>query len=100
MPTVRLRLAHGQQSRPDKANLILLPANFQWRGIPVHVAVAVGPRPKDKAINWLRDFCLKSHRPLIFQMDGEWIAYGPPQFQTEMPKRLSNGEHPWSGEHR
>ncbi len=61
---------------------------------------AVGPRPKDKAINWLRDFCLKSHRPLIFQMDGEWIAYGPPQFQTEMAKRLSNGEHPWSGEHR
>jgi len=82
--------------RPDKANLILLPANFQWRGIPVDVAVAVGARPKNKAISWLKDFCLASHRPLIFQTDGEWIAYGPPQFQAEMAKRLSRGEQPWS----
>jgi hypothetical protein len=86
--------------RPDKANLILLPANFRWRGIPVHVAVAVGARPKDKAINWLKDFCLKSHRPLVFQMDDEWIAYGPPQFQTEMAERLSGGKHPWSADDR
>jgi len=84
--------------RPDKANLILLPANFQWRGIPVHVAVAVGARPKDKAINWLKDFCRKSHRPLIFQMHDEWIAYGPPQFQTEMAARLSSRKQPWLGE--
>ena len=84
--------------RPDKANLILLPANFQWRGIPVHVAVAVGARPKDKAINWLKDFCRKSHRPLIFQMHDEWIAYGSPQFQTEMAARLSSGKQPWLGE--
>lgn len=82
--------------RPDKANLILLPANFRWRTIPVHVAVAVGARPKDKAIRWLKDFCLESHRPLIFQCDGEWSAYGPPQFQTEMAERLSRGEQPWS----
>jgi hypothetical protein len=82
--------------RPDKANLILLAANFQWRGIPVHVAVAVGPRPKEKAINWLKEFCLQSQRPLIFQSDGEWTAYGPPQFQTEMAERLSSGKNPWT----
>jgi hypothetical protein len=67
--------------RPDKANLILLASNFQWRGVPVHVAVAVGARPKEKAINWLKEFCRQSQRPLIFQTDGEWIAYGPPRFQ-------------------
>jgi hypothetical protein len=82
--------------RPDKANLILLAANFQWRGIPVDVAVAVGARPKDKAIKWLQDFCLASRRPLIFQTDGEWIAYGPPQFQAEMAERLSSGKNPWT----
>lgn len=82
--------------RPDQANFILLPANFQWRGIPVHVAVAVGARPKTAAIEWLKDFCLSSKRPLIFQFDGEWIAYGPPLFQTEMAARLSSGKDPWS----
>ena len=82
--------------RPDKANLILLPANFRWRGIPVHVAVAVGARPKDKAIKWLKDFCLASRRPLIFQTEGEWIAYGPPEFQSQMSARLASGEQVWS----
>jgi hypothetical protein len=82
--------------RPDKAKLILLPASFQWRGIPVHVAVAVGARAKEKAIDWLRGFCLKSRRPLVFQMDGEWIAYGPPQFQAEMAERLAAGDRPWT----
>jgi len=28
--------------RPDKADLILVPANFFWRGLPVDVAVAAG----------------------------------------------------------
>lgn len=83
--------------RPDRANLILLPANFQWRGIPVHVAVAVGARPQADAIDWLKEFCLTSKRPLMFQFDGEWIAYGPPLFQTEMAARLSSGKDPWSG---
>ncbi len=82
--------------RPDKSNLILLASNFQWRGIPVHVAVAVGARPREKAINWLKEFCRQSQRPLIFQTDGEWIAYGPPQFQTEMAERLSSGKNPWT----
>jgi hypothetical protein len=82
--------------RPDKANLILLPGEFQWRGIPVHVAVAVGARPKDKAVKWLKEFCLKSQRPLEFQTDGEWIAFGPPQFQTEMAERLAGGKAPWT----
>ena len=42
--------------RPDKSDLILLAANFVWRGLPVDVAVTAGARPKKKALDWLMKF--------------------------------------------
>ena len=35
--------------RPDKSDVILLAANFFWKGLPVDIAVAAGRRPKQKA---------------------------------------------------
>ena len=32
--------------RPDKADMIMLAANFFWHGLPVDVIVAAGPWPK------------------------------------------------------
>ena len=60
--------------RPDKSRLILLAANFIWRGLTVDVAVAVGERPKTKALDWMQRFSAETRRPLIYQIDDAWFA--------------------------
>jgi hypothetical protein len=82
--------------RPDKAGMILLPANFRWQDHPVDVAVAVGERPKTKALDWLKSFCAAHKRLLIYQMGEDWYAFGPPAFQQEMHDRIGRGERPWT----
>jgi hypothetical protein len=82
--------------RPDKSDMILLPANFQWRGRWVDVAVAAGPRPKNKALDWLKKFSFEKKRLLIYQVQETWFAYGPPAFQSEILQRIERGEKPWA----
>ena len=80
--------------RPDKAGMILLAANFFWRGLPVDVAV--GDRPKRKALDWLMNFASEKKRLLMYQMGEDWFAFGPPAFQSEMSERIGRGEKPWA----
>jgi hypothetical protein len=82
--------------RPDRSNLILLAANFMWRGLPVDVAVTAGERPKTKALEWLKTFCAAHKRLLLYQLAEEWYAFGPPAFQIEMQERIGRGERPWT----
>jgi len=82
--------------RPDKSSLIMLAANFTWRGLPVDIAVAAGPRPKQKALDWLKTFSAANRRLLIYQMEDEWFAFGPPAFQSEISQRIQRGETPWA----
>lgn len=82
--------------RPDKAGLVMLAANFEWRGLRVDVAVATGSGPKAKALAWLQAFSRKEMRPLIYQIEGEWHLFGPPEFQQEMKTKLDRGEVLWS----
>ena len=82
--------------RPDKADMILLPANFLWRGLPVDVAVPAGPRPKNKALDWLKKFCFEKKRLLIYQIEEDWFAFGPPAFQSDILQRIEAGERPWT----
>jgi hypothetical protein len=81
--------------RPDRADMIMLAANFFWRGFPVDVLVPVGARPRQKALDWLKTFCAENKRLLLYQIDGEWIAFGPPAFQADIVERLARGEEPW-----
>jgi hypothetical protein len=81
--------------RPDKAQMILLPANFTWQGRPVDVAVTVGEAPRQKALEWLKNFSSSRGRMLLYQIKDEWFAFGPPAFQAEMHERISKGETPW-----
>ncbi len=81
--------------RPDRAGMILLAANFSWQGFPVDVAVAVGERPKEKALRWLKGFCADRKRLLLYQMGDDWYAFGPPAFQNDMHARIGRGERPW-----
>jgi hypothetical protein len=82
--------------RPDKAGMILLAANFSWQGHPVDVAVRVGERPKNKALEWLKSFCAERKRPLLYQAGEDWYAFGPPAFQKDMHDRMERGERPWT----
>jgi len=82
--------------RPDKSDVILLAANFSWQGLPVDVAVAAGARPRKKALDWLLRFCSEHRRCLMYQMDDEWFAFGPPAFQAEMSQHLQCGKKPWA----
>ncbi len=81
--------------RPDQAGMILLPSQFLWNDLPVDVAVAVGDAPKTKALTWLKAFCERFRRPLLYQVDAEWFAFGPEAFQKEMTEALARGEQPW-----
>lgn len=82
--------------RPDKSNMILLAANFLWRGLPVDVVVAVGDRPRTKALDWIKKFNWDQKRLLIFQVKEEWYAFGPSAFQADITDRISRGEKPWA----
>jgi hypothetical protein len=84
--------------RPDKADMILLPANFLWRGLPVDVAVPVGRGPKKKALDWLTKFSLERKRLLLYQIDEDWFAFGPPAFQSDISQRIGRGEKPWAAD--
>src|SRR5262249_24126743 len=81
--------------RPAEPNLILLAANFSWRDLPVDVAVAVGERPREKALDWLKQFATARRRLLLYQSFEEWHAFGPPASQAEMQDRISRGEQIW-----
>ncbi|WP_342722102.1 hypothetical protein AAFG07_22625 [Bradyrhizobium sp. B097] len=81
--------------RPDRSDVIFLPASFVWRTIPVDVAVAIGAHPKAKARAWLEAFSRDARRPLLLQSDGDWHAFGPPQFLSDMVERLSDERAPW-----
>jgi hypothetical protein len=81
--------------RPDRADMIMLAANFFWRGLPVDVIVPAGTRPKQKALDWLMQFSSANRRLLLYQVEGEWFAFGPPAFQAEMSERIRRGETLW-----
>jgi hypothetical protein len=78
--------------RPDKSDMIMLAANFFWHGLPVDVIVAAGDRPKKKALDWLMRFSSEKKRLLIYQIEEDWFAFGPPAFQAEIAARIGRGE--------
>ena len=81
--------------RPDRAGLLMLAAAFQWRGLAVDVAVPTGTGPTPEALEWLRQFSHERRRPLVYQLDDEWYAHGPPEFQRDIKHRLDRGEKLW-----
>jgi hypothetical protein len=82
--------------RPDKSDMIMLASNFIWQGWPVDVVVAVGDRPKKKALEWLQKFSREKKRLLIYQIEQDWFAFGPPAFQSDISERIRRGEKLWA----
>lgn len=52
--------------KPNVSKAIVLPEKFRFSGTPVDVAVPVGKEIPPHALNWLKDFAMKTGRPLIF----------------------------------
>lgn len=79
--------------KPSNAKVIVLFDQYQWRGMPVDVAVPVGRRIPPRALNWLKKFAEVHGRPLLYAeqivQDGSYVvkqrvaAYGPAEFQQE-----------------
>jgi hypothetical protein len=81
--------------RPDKSKVILLTASFSWHGIPVDAAVPAGKEPGKEAIAWLTEFYASRKRLLVYKIEDEWYAFGPPAFQQDIRARIRRGEQLW-----
>jgi hypothetical protein len=81
--------------RPDRANVIVLPANLTWRGLAVDVALATGDRSNNEAIDWLKQYCSTHRRGLLYQTANDWYAFGPLQFQAEMNEFFRTNADAW-----
>jgi hypothetical protein len=88
--------------KPSNAKAIVLPDQARWRGRPVDIAIPVGKRIPQRTINWLQQFAQQHNRMLlyaeqiseagVFTNRQNVFAYGPPDFQSEVTTRVSNGE--------
>ncbi len=91
--------------KPNEAKVMVLFNKFQWRGVPVDVAIPVGKRIPPRALNWLKQFAEQHGRPLVyleqeivdgkFQKDQQAVAYGPPDFQREVMAQIAQGKRLW-----
>lgn len=83
-----------QWLRPDRSGVIMLFAKCRWRGLPVDVAVAVGCGPQQHALDWLMEFSVTHHRPLLYQVnvDGAWYGWGPSAFRVDLDNITKQGQ--------
>ncbi len=81
--------------RPDKIGVMVLWGKLTWRELLVDVVVPAGQDPSPDVLNWLQRHAQLRARPFVYQLNGEWHAFGPPEFQQEMQTRLRSGERLW-----
>ena len=92
--------------RPDQAGVIVLFAKRRWLGRPVDVAVPVGQRIPQRALDWLKAFAERQQRPLLYTeqtlgADGRYAAeqqvfvHGPPAFREQVAAWKARGEPLW-----
>lgn len=88
--------------KPNNSKVVVLFNEYDWRGLPVDVAVPVGKRIPPRALQWLQRFAETNNRMLLYSEqiveDGRYTnkqnvsAYGPPEFQREMAEMAARGE--------
>ncbi len=79
--------------RPDKIGVIFV--ILDWRGIPIYALTPAGRDPGDDVLEWTREWSARTQRPFLYQLNGEWYAFGPPAFQKEMLQKIGRGEKLW-----
>lgn len=79
--------------RPDKIGVIFVKAT--WRDIPIYILTPAGRDPDGEVLEWMKKFSFEARRPFLYQSRGEWYAFGPPEFQQEILKKVAKGEKLW-----
>lgn len=80
--------------KPSNSKVVVVLNKFEWRGLPVDLAVPIGKRIPPRSLNWLKQFAEKHMRPLVFseqivengkfQRQQILFGYGPGEFQQEI----------------
>ncbi len=91
--------------QPENAKVIVLFNKFQWRNLPVDLAVPVGKRIPPRAIEWLKKFSKENGRPFVyteqivengvFQKEQQVYGFGPAEFQKELLEQQKAGVSLW-----
>ncbi len=74
---------------------MVIPDMMSWQGKPVDIVTTTGKDPEPDALEWLKEFGMQQNRPFIYQLAGQWNAFGPPAFQQLIKDKLSRGEAIW-----
>lgn len=74
---------------------MVLRGKLTWRDLLVDVVVPAGQDPGPDVLAWLQRYGQAHSRPFVYQVEGEWHAFGPPEFQREMKERLASEEKLW-----
>lgn len=90
---------------PDQARVMVIFNKLSWQGRPVDLAVPVGRRIPQRALDWLKRFAEQHARPLLYteqvKVDGEYqrdqalFGHGPPAFQAFVADARQTGRRLW-----
>lgn len=91
--------------KPNESRVIVIFNKLMWNGFPVDLAVPVGKRIPQRALNWLMGYAEKNRRPLLYteqiEENGSYsnmqtvYGYGPPEFQAQVQERKKSGMKLW-----
>lgn len=79
--------------RPDRAGVII--ASVQWRGQPAYLLRSAGRDPDAQLLAAMQRFSMQSGRPFFYEIGGEKLGFGPPEFQQDMLLRAQDGLPMW-----
>jgi hypothetical protein len=79
--------------RPDRSGVIIVP--MRWRDRPAFVLLSAGRDPGPEMLEWMQGFARATGSPFYYQLAGERLGYGPPEFQWEMAAKVARGERLW-----
>mgnify|MGYP000226898381 FL=1 len=82
-----------EEYRPDKIGVIFV--IMEWRGTPIYTLTPAGRDPGEDVLAWAREWSARTQRPFLYQLNGEWYAFGPPEFRKEMLEKIGRGEKLW-----
>lgn len=87
--------------QPNHSRTMVLFEQYRWRGIPVDLAVPVGRRIPGRALDWLKNFCSRHGRLLIYteqikengqySREQNYLAFGPQVFLQEVATWIERG---------
>jgi len=81
--------------RPDQVGVIVLWGAVNWRGLQVDVLVPAGRDPEPRMLSWFREQSLRTRRPFVYQMGGQWHGFGPQEMESDLVRRIASGEGLW-----